>query len=53
MNKNEWNNVGAVAGIVGGVATIHGLTSKQWTRVHTVATGISLLALIGALLSNS
>jgi NADPH-dependent curcumin reductase CurA len=51
MNKRDWQVLGALGGIGGGVTALHGLTSQKWTRAHTVFTIAAAAAGLGALLS--
>jgi hypothetical protein len=46
MMDSDWTKVGALAAIVGGAITLHGITSRKWQTWHTAATGIGLLAAI-------
>ncbi len=47
MKKDDWQLLGAIAGLVGAVIVIHGVTSKQWSDAHTVATIVSAAAAVG------
>lgn len=53
MAKGDWDNLGVIAGVVGGLTTLHGLTSKKWTDAHTATSALSVMAIVGAWLSRS
>jgi hypothetical protein len=40
----DWKTVGAIGGIVAGIAALHGLTNRRWKDAHTVGVVLGLIA---------
>jgi hypothetical protein len=47
MSASDWRTIGTIATIVSSVIALHGITSKQWQRVHTWAVVAGVASVIG------
>lgn len=42
----DWNKVGAVGSVIGGIAVMHGLTTRKWRYIHTFGVILGILAAV-------
>lgn len=49
VTKKDWQIVGAVATVGGGIVAIHGITSKKWQNWHTFWTLVGIVAAMATL----
>jgi hypothetical protein len=47
MTKADWKAIGIAGSLFGLAVTIHGVTSKRWRDLHTVALILGIAAMLG------
>jgi hypothetical protein len=47
MSRANWATVGGIAAIASTVIALHGITSRRWQTVHTMAVLIGMAAYVG------
>jgi hypothetical protein len=47
MTNSDWRVIGTWGTIVGAIVMLHGVTSKNWRTAHTVASILTVAAVLG------
>jgi hypothetical protein len=47
MSRASWGTVGVIAGIASVVIALHGITSRRWQTIHTLAVLAGIAAYVG------